>query len=218
MYLNAMECPICYTNEPTYVVNCGSSVEHKVCDQCEVQMRMKEPATRKGRGLKCPMCRVPEKEPGKRTEFSYKYELEQLYAASYVSAYVPRAREPANDWRLLADTIRDLPLVMQERYIRMYPQLAPYFDMYVPVTHPASRAIRPSRTIPESVRQPFAARVAPENRAAMRPPEQAIVHAFCQSGNRETGVCHTRSKTKRKCSHAGCTKFVCRSCRQCLTH
>ena len=69
----------------------------------------------------------------------------------------------------------------------------------------------------EYVRQPFAARVAPENQSVMRPPI-ADDHAFCQSGNRETGVCHTRNKTKRKCSHAGCTKFVCRSCRQCLTH
>ena len=176
---------------------------------------MKEPATRKGRGLKCPMCRVPEKEPGKRTEFSYKYELEQLYAASYVA---PRpARNLSDDWEFTADSIRDLPIVMQQRYIRMYPQLAPYFDVYVPVV-PSGPLVEHRREaiIQEYVRQPFAARVAPENRAAMRRP--TADHAFCQSGNRETGVCHTRSKTKRKCSHAGCTKFVCRSCRQCLTH
>lgn len=77
-----MECTICYANEPTYVINCGSITPHKVCDQCEVMMRMKEPATREGRILKCPMCRTPEKVPGKRTAFSYEYELAVLYKKS----------------------------------------------------------------------------------------------------------------------------------------
>jgi len=188
-----MECPICYTNEPSYVINCGSTVEHVVCDTCEVTMRMKEPVTSKGRILKCPMCRVPEKAPGKRSTFSYEYELAQLYA--------PRPRpvpRPRDDWAAVADRIRDLPIFTQRRYINAYPQLAPYFDV--------------------PVRQPFAAQVAPATRAAMRPPAPVVVNAFCQSGRRETGVCQTRSKTKRKCTYSGCDKFVCRSCRQCLTH
>jgi len=187
-----MECPICYTNDPSYVINCGSTVEHAVCDTCEVTMRMKEPVTSKGRILKCPMCRVPEKAPGKRSTFSYEYELAQLYAPK--PRPVPR---PRDDWAAVADRIRDLPIFTQRRYINAYPQLAPYF---VPV------------------RQPFAAQVAPATRAAMRPPAPVVVNAFCQSGRRETGVCQTRSKTKRKCTYSGCDKFVCRSCRQCLTH
>jgi hypothetical protein len=182
-----MECPICYTNESSYVINCGSTVEHAVCDTCEVTMRMKEPVTSKGRILKCPMCRVPEKVPGKRSTFSYEYELSKIYAPA------PPAPRPAipYDWGAVADRIRDLSISAQRRYIRIYPQLAPYFENYIP--------------------EP----VAPATRAAIQTP---IIHAFCQSGRRESGLCGTRSKTKRKCTHIGCDKFVCRSCRQCLTH
>ena len=85
-----MECFICYTNLPTYVINCGSKVEHKVCDQCEVTMRMKEPATRKGRILKCPMCRENEIAPGKRTAFSYEYELSKMYETATPSRILPQ--------------------------------------------------------------------------------------------------------------------------------
>ena len=214
-----MECPICYTNAPTYVINCGSTVEHTVCDQCEVTMRMKEPVTAEGRVLKCPMCRVPEKVPGKRTSFSYEYELSMLYAAPVraapVRAPAPR-RNPEEEWALVADRIRDMPQSVRSRYIRMYPQLAPYFEpIYIPEVVDLSRQRFDAQV---AARQPFAAQVAPENRAAMRPPRPVDYHAYCQSGNRETGVCRTRGKTERKCSYAGCTKYVCRACRQCLTH
>lgn len=189
-------------------------------------MRMKEPATREGRVLKCPMCRVPEKVPGKRTAFSYEYELSQLYAAP-APVRTPVRQEPVEDWGAVADRVRDLPQVMQNRYIRMYPQLAPYFEVYNPleavidlvqqIDRPPHR-MAAEAAIARAARQPFAAQVAPENQAAMRPASPAQYHAFCQSGNRETGVCRTRGKTERKCSHIGCNKFVCRSCRQCLTH
>ena len=201
-----MECPICYTNAPTYVINCGSTVEHTVCDTCEVTMRMKEPATSKGRILKCPMCRVPEKVPGKRSTFSYEYELSKIYAPA------PRPRPPLHNLAVVAAQIRDLSIATQQRYIRIYPQLAPYFENYVP--HRLAR----EAAIAEAERMPFAAQVAPETRAAMRPPTPIIHNAYCQSGRRESGLCGTRSKTKRKCTHIGCDKFVCRSCRQCLTH
>jgi len=224
--MESIECPICYTNAPTYVINCGSTVEHAVCDTCEVTMRMKEPATREGRVLKCPMCRVPEKVPGKRTSFSYEYELSMLYApvrAPVRAAPAPRLRDPQDEWAAVAERIRDLPEVSRDRYIRMYPQIRPYFE---PIYDPAVIdlvAPRPHRlaveaAIAQAERQPFAAQVAPANQAAMRPPRPVDYHAFCQSGNREAGVCPTRGKTERKCSHPGCTKYVCRSCRQCLTH
>ncbi len=87
-----MECPICYTNLSTYVINCGSKVEHKLCDQCEVTMRMKEPASRPGRKLKCPMCLTYEKEPGKRSAFSYEYELSKSYEALSVRQGAEKAR------------------------------------------------------------------------------------------------------------------------------
>lgn len=207
-----MECPICYTNAPTYVINCGSTVVHSVCDTCEVTMRMKEPATNKGRLLKCPMCRVTEKEPGERSSFSYKYELSQIYAQAPLPrpALIPAPRQVS--WATVADNVRQLSTTEQLHYIRRYPALRPYFENYVP--HRLAR----EAAIAEAERQPFAAQVAPENRSAMRPPTPIIHNAFCQSGRRETGVCQTRSKTKRRCAHVGCDKFVCRSCRQCLTH
>jgi len=231
-----MECSICYTNEPTYVINCGSTVEHKVCDTCEVGMRMKEPATIKGRVLKCPMCRVYEKVPGKRSTFSYEQELSHLYKAS-----IPVQR----DWAAVAERVRHLPTLTREAYICVYPQLAPYFENYVPVHRLSVEAAIAtaegiaSRTIPRVT--PPAPRVTPPVRATpparvtppvrVTPPAPRVTparvtpdarprpcNAFCQSGRRETGECHTRSKTKRKCTRAGCVKFVCRSCRQCLTH
>ena len=76
-----MECPVCYGNA-SYVVNCGSS--HKICDSCEVTLRMKEPATREGRHLTCPVCKVVEKVSGKRSTFSYEYELKALYGTPKV--------------------------------------------------------------------------------------------------------------------------------------
>lgn len=212
-----MECPICYTNAPTYVINCGSTVEHTVCDTCEVTMRMKEPATSEGRILKCPMCRVPEKVPGKRTAFSYEYELSHLYESAQVRAPVAPVRAPVapvrrnihQQWANLADQIRDLPQDIQNTYIRMFPQMAPYFEIYhpEPVIDLATSPRRIAAAVERVERQIFPVRAVP--------PEY---HAFCQSGNRETGTCPTRGKTQRKCIHIGCNKFVCRSCRQCLTH
>ena len=219
-----MECPICYTNAPTYVINCGSTVEHTVCDTCEVTMRMKEPATTAGRVLKCPMCRVPEKVPGKRTSFSYEYELSQLYAPAPVPAPVRPVRERENEWARIARSVREMSPEMQLQYIRRFPQLQPYLDIYNPEPVIDRTPLAPHRLALESAiaqahaRLPFAAQVAPANQAAMRPPRPVDYHSFCQSGNRETGVCRTRGKTERKCSYAGCTKFVCRSCRECLTH
>ena len=119
-----MECPICYTNDPTYVINCGSTVEHKVCDTCEVTIRMKEAATTNGRVLKCPMCRVPEKVPGKRSIFSYEYELSQLYRATGpppVQRAMPAPVHLGEDWAQIADRVRYLPIFSQRRYINMYP-------------------------------------------------------------------------------------------------
>lgn len=196
-----MECSICYTNEPTYVINCGSTVEHKVCDMCEVTMRMKEPATTKGRILKCPMCRVYEKVPGKRSTFSYDHELSQLYRATVPPVPRPAPVQRTENWQAIADRFRDLPVIMQHRYIQRFPQLAMYFENYIP-----HRLAREAAIV--TAQGPAVAPVA-------RP---TPCKAFCQSGRRETGECHTRNKTKRKCTHTGCVKFVCRSCSQCLMH
>ena len=169
---------------------------------------MKEPATTKGRILKCPMCRVPEKESGKRSTFSYEHELSKLYA--------PRPARPRDEWATIADSIRHLPLTMRERYIGMFPSLAPYFEPSQP-EHRLAReaAIAQAEALIAARRQAERqAQVAPADRA-MRP---VVVNAFCQGGRREIGGCQTINKTKRKCTYSGCDKFVCRSCRQCLTH
>ena len=219
-YPNAMECPICYTNAPTYVINCGSTVEHTVCDTCEVTMRMKEPATAAGRVLKCPMCRVPEKVSGKRTSFSYEYELSMLYAVPAAPVAPVRVPVRENEWSRIARTVREMSPELQLQYVRRFPQLQPYLDVYNPVIDLIRQPHRmaAAAAIARAERQPFAAQVAPENQEAMRTPRPAQYHAFCQSGRRETGDCPTRGKTERKCTHAGCNKFVCRACRQCLTH
>ena len=204
-YPNAMECPICYTNAPTYVINCGSTVDHTVCDTCEITMRMKEPATAAGRVLKCPMCRVPEKAPGKRTAFSYEYELSHLYAPAPVRTPVraPVRLDIREEYARLVDSVRVLSPEIQLQYARRFPEIQPYLDVYVP------------REVIDLSRQRFEAQVAARSAAVRTPPEY---HAFCQSGNREAGACPTRGKTERKCSHPGCAKFVCRACRQCITH
>jgi hypothetical protein len=107
-----MECFICYTNLSTYVINCGSKVEHKVCDQCEVTMRMKEPATRKGRILKCPMCRENEIAPGKRTAFSYEYELSKMYETAVPPARIlPLYIDENTEWSDVLD-----PFILSLRF------------------------------------------------------------------------------------------------------
>jgi len=208
-----MECPICYSNEATYVIQCGSTTTHAVCDHCEVQMRMKEPATTKGRILKCPMCRVKETKVGKRSTYSYEYELSKIY-----ETVRPRVSQ-AENWEEVADAIRDMPRITIARYIRMYPQLARHFELYEqhPVDAPAQRVQPASRV------QAAQAVSAAQSRAAQAVPrpQTAPVQAapiYCQSGNRELRQCTTKSKTKRICTFLGCTKYVCRSCRQCITH
>ena len=170
-------------------------------------MRMKEPATRDGRILKCPMCREPEKVPGKRTAFSYEYELSKLYEPSPDKRARERALAPIvarnleYDWELLADTIRDFSQETQERYIRSYPQLERYNQIQA-----ASISM-----IQESVIQEV-------NEVYGRDEFLQDYHAFCQSGNRLAGTCPTRGKTERRCSFLGCNKFVCRRCHHCNTH
>lgn len=181
-----MECPVCFTNGPTYVVQCGSTTEHKICNDCEIQIRMRSKVTSEGRIFKCPMCRGVEKAPGKRTAFSYEYELREMYAAR---APTPRVSSEEEEWRSIASAVNRLAPEMQAHYISLFPNLQRYMDVYHPV-----RVARPVPRIP------------------------LVGSAFCQSGNRQAGLCPTRGRTQRKCVHPGCDKYVCRNCRQCITH
>ena len=200
-----MECPICFTNNPTYVINCGSITPHVVCNTCEVQLRMKSPATSEGRVLKCPMCRGIEKVPGKRTSFSYEYELNELYSQPVAPTPTRRAESVGEPiwWQRLAESISVMPIAQQETYLRSYPNLRPFMlnEIYVP-----SNAVASARAQLESSRLELQARRLHD------------YHSFCQSGNRETGICMTRGKTERKCSYESCYKFVCRTCNMCIDH
>ena len=214
-----MECPICYSNEATYVIQCGSKTTHAVCDHCEVQMRMKEPATTKGRILKCPMCRVNETKVGKRSTYSYEYELSKIY-----ETVRPRVSQ-VNSLEDIANAIRDMPRSTIARYIRMFPGLERYFEVYDPRTarvqpRPASRVQAAAQAVSAAQARAAQAAARPVQATQPAPVQAAPVQApvYCQSGNRELRQCTTKSKTKRICTFIGCTKYVCRSCRQCITH
>ena len=119
----SMECPICVSNNATYVIQCGSKIKHSICDECEATMRMKVKPTKDGRMLKCPMCRTQERKPGKRTALSYDYELSKVRDEMKLQVYQERARD---QWETIADSIRYLSKELQEKYINDYPQIRPY--------------------------------------------------------------------------------------------
>ena len=229
------ECIVCYESNPSYVIQCGSVVPHIICDKCEATMRVKEPATREGRILRCPICRGKEKNPGKRTAYSYELELAHMYEKMpetyFVRQEVMRVAEHAgvppvrqapvqamvqspipvmvrdaivreswassvadviavqDRWGTIADSIRLLSRESQERYVRLYPNLRVYFP-----------DIQPAPPAPPAERR------------------RSVVSEYCESGNREAGICTTRSRTSRNCSYDGCDRLVCRSCRQCTNH
>jgi hypothetical protein len=93
-----MACSVCFVGIQSYTVQCGS--DHVVCDKCEVTYRMKETPTRQGRILKCPICKIPETKPGRRTSFSYEYELKEMYKWSRQPVI-----EPAQ-WQDISQSVR----------------------------------------------------------------------------------------------------------------
>lgn len=77
------ECQICYEKTVKYTIQCGSTVPHQVCFDCEREMRLKCKPTIRGRNITCPFCRSEEKEPGLRSRSSYEAELKLLYQELY---------------------------------------------------------------------------------------------------------------------------------------
>jgi hypothetical protein len=118
-----MECPICFSNNATYVIQCGSKTPHTICHECEATMRMKVKPTAGGRMLKCPMCRTKETKQGKRSALSYDYELSKVTTAMKIQVYQERIRDR---WEILADMVRRLPKATQETYIHDFPAIRPY--------------------------------------------------------------------------------------------
>lgn len=81
--MSSSECQICYVKAVKYTVQCGSTVPHQVCFDCEREMRLKSKPTIHGRNITCPFCRSEEKEPGLRSRSSYEAELKLLYQELY---------------------------------------------------------------------------------------------------------------------------------------
>ena len=73
-----MDCIACFEPNATYKILCGSPVGHVMCEDCEVDWRLKMKYDN-GFDLKCPMCRVPETELNPaRTVKSMECELAML--------------------------------------------------------------------------------------------------------------------------------------------
>lgn len=88
----------------------------------------------------------------------------------------------------------ELSLLYRELYLLKYPhrpQLAPRI------------VVRPmSDILAEAQRMPYGGQ-----------------RVWCQSGNRELGICGTAGKTSRRCSYPmGCRNYVCRECKMCTSH
>jgi len=79
----ASECQICYVKNVKYTIQCGSTVPHQICFDCEREWRLKAKPTSRGRFITCPFCRKEEKEPGLRGRSSYEAELKLLYQQFY---------------------------------------------------------------------------------------------------------------------------------------
>lgn len=89
------ECQICYAKAVKYTVQCGSTVPHQMCFDCEREWRLKAKPTSQGRFITCPFCRKEEKEPGLRGRSSYEAELKVLYKQLYSR---PSRVSPYDGW------------------------------------------------------------------------------------------------------------------------
>ena len=88
-----MVCMETVNADEMYVVNCGSTVDHTMCQTCADSWRAKMPITSQGRKLTCPSCRGPEIIAGERSKESLEKELAEVYA---LLARTNRARNNRN--------------------------------------------------------------------------------------------------------------------------
>jgi len=108
------DCQICYTKADKYTIQCGSSIPHKICFDCERETRIRSKPTIQGRVLICPFCRGEEKEPGLRSRSSYEAELQLLYKELYTrtASRAQRApREPVQSLSSLLESFAAHPQV-----------------------------------------------------------------------------------------------------------
>ena len=127
------ECQICYEKAVKYTIQCGSTVPHQVCFDCEREMRLKSKPTIHGRNITCPFCSSEEKESGLRSRSSYEAELKLLYQELYTrrSSAAARAMErPAQPARPAVSDARSMrppsPPYLPSEWLRTYrPAVAP---------------------------------------------------------------------------------------------
>ena len=198
--MSSSECQICYAKAVKYTIQCGSSVPHQMCFDCEREWRLKAKPTSQGRFITCPFCRKEEKEPGLRGRSSYEAELkllyQQLYSRPSRPARPPRPARPYDGWME-----RSLPARPAVSVVR--PPSPPYVadsdsDDEIPFVE-LLRAHRPAAAQVAQVAPPVPARRIPST---------------CKN----VTMCQTRS-TSRKCNYpGGCTENVCRACKMCASH
>lgn len=200
--MSSSECQICYAKAVKYTVQCGSTVPHQMCFDCEREWRLKAKPTSQGRFITCPFCRKEEKEPGLRGRSSYEAELKLLYQQLY-SRPTRQARQarqarisPYDGW--------------MERSVAR-PALPPS----PPYLHDSDDSDDSDDEIPFADllrRHAAVAPVAPVAPVAVARARR--IPSTCQN----VSMCRTRS-TSRKCSYpGGCSENVCRDCKMCASH
>jgi len=189
------DCMVCLDTKPVlhfYKIQCGATVPHVICHDCESDMRMKEAPTVNvraklfGRFLKCPMCRVTEKKCGERSQESWQRETVELYKTTNRSLTLKKMRDLETVIRQAETALRFL----QEENSALLDENAHLRGL--------------------------CGLIAPEAPTVAEP--VVTQKSWCASGRRETRECTTRGKTSRKCSYSTCQKRVCRTCRMCTTH
>jgi hypothetical protein len=201
----ASECQICYEKAVKYTIQCGSTTPHQICFDCEREMRLKTKPTLHGRVLICPFCRGEEKEPGLRSRSSYEAELKLLYQELYTrrsrAQLVPRPHAPP------------------ARAPPPPPPRAPRAPPPRPPRAPRAPVRPPSPPyVPDSDEEeiPIAQLLRDMGRGPARPAPAPRMRGWCKNrGN----TCLTQNRTVLKCAYpAGCSEFVCRSCKMCVGH
>lgn len=206
------QCMICMDTmgDNTYTIKCNSRTPHQICNDCESDMRIRAPITANGRFITCPLCRTTETSMNPRSQASWDREVKESYKLLVpIHRRLDRGLEPLRrqirvqneEIRLLRETNREFQDLFQ--FLNIGPRPVPE---HLPIPPPAP----PPALLPVPIPPAPVVRAA---QAGLRP-----LKSWCESGRRELRTCTTANKTQRVCSFPTCTKFVCRSCKQCTTH
>ena len=183
------------TTDEIYTVNCGSSVAHQICFECEGEWRSKMPLQDGMRTMTCPTCRQSERE---RPVESLTRELIRVNTQDHVTECVERII--AHFASLYGD---DTANVMRATLSMLATTSEPIVYTSVPRTREPS--------VPRT-REPSVPRTRERTR------ERRPTVMLCASGRdcRTRSVLTTRTKTHMKCRQ--CTLVACcRNCKTCIT-